>query len=103
MLWVAIYLTWGLGMRPNWRGFAFTVAATLLWGAAAYGFNVFAGTNYGFLNAKPPGASVLDLLGDWPWYLAVELGLGLTLWALITWPWTHSREPGPVSAGDSGT
>lgn len=91
VVWAAIYLTWGLGMRPNWCGYTLTVAATILWGAAAFGFNLLAGTNYGFLNAKPPGASILDLMGDWPWYLARELAIALALWALITWPWTRNR------------
>lgn len=91
VVWAAIYLTWGVGMRPDWRSYATAVSATLAWGLAVLGFNTAAGTNYGFLNAKPENPSLLDLMGDWPWYLGVELAVGLAGWALITWPWTRSR------------
>jgi hypothetical integral membrane protein (TIGR02206 family) len=47
------------------------------------------GTNYGYLNGKPGGASLLDVLGDWPWYLLVALAVAAAVWALITWPWAR--------------
>ncbi|WP_207954906.1 YwaF family protein, partial [Saccharopolyspora elongata] len=97
VVWAVIYLTWGLGMRPDWRSYAIAVSTTLAWGVAALGFNTVAGTNYGFVNAKPNAPSPLDLMGDWPWYLGVEVVLGLAVWALITWPWTRSR--GAASSG----
>jgi len=52
-----------------------------------YTFNEIAGTNYGFLNAKPSTGSILNLLGPWPWYVLAEVGLIAAGWALITWPW----------------
>ena len=30
-------------------------------------------------------------MGEWPWYLGVELIVGLAGWALLTWPWTWSN------------
>lgn len=97
VLWAAVYLTWGLGMRPDWRSYTTAVTATVVWGLAILGFNTLAGTNYGFLNAKPTNPSLLDLLGSWPWYLGVELGVGLAAWALITWPWTRARRTSDVA------
>ena len=89
VVWAAVYLTWGLGLRPTWRLYWFTVAATAAWAASAYLFNVAAGTNYGYLNRKPASASVLDLLGPWPWYVLAEIGLVFVGWALLmTLPWT---------------
>ena len=35
------------------------------------------------------GASLLELLGDWPWYLLVAFAVAAAVWALITWPWTR--------------
>jgi len=69
-VWAAVFLTWGLGMRPDWRSVATAVTATVAWGLGLLGFNALAGTNYGFVTAEPENPSLLDLLGDWPWYLA---------------------------------
>lgn len=93
VLWAAIYLTWGVGLRPDWRSYRTAVLATISWGVVMFTFNQIAGTNYGFLNAKPQVGSMLDVLGPWPWYLLSELVLGAAGWALITWPWVRQRAP----------
>jgi hypothetical integral membrane protein (TIGR02206 family) len=92
VVWGAAYLTWGLGLRPTWRLYGSTVAITVLWAAAAYCFNVVASTNYGYLNEKPSTASLLDLLGPWPWYVVAEIAIVLAFWAgVMTWPWTRAE------------
>jgi hypothetical integral membrane protein (TIGR02206 family) len=90
VVWAAVYLTWWAGMRPDWRGFAVAAAVTVTWGVAMLGFNAAAGTNYLFVSSRPDNPSLLDLMGEWPWYLGVELVVGLSAWALLTWPWTRS-------------
>lgn len=89
VVWAAVYLTWGLGIVPGWREYRWTVAVTVGWAAVAFLVNLGLGTNYGFVNRKPPTASILDALGPWPWYLAVEFVLITSVWALITWPWVR--------------
>jgi hypothetical integral membrane protein (TIGR02206 family) len=89
VVWAAVYLTWWAGMRPSWRSFAFAAAVTVAWGIAMLGFNELAGTNYLFVNSRPDNPSLLDFMGEWPWYLGVELVVGLAVWALLTWPWTR--------------
>jgi hypothetical integral membrane protein (TIGR02206 family) len=84
VVWTPIYLTWGRGMRPTWRSYHFTVAATLSWAAITFAFNGIAGTNYGYLNHKPPTPSVLDVLGPWPVYVFFEVMIVIALWALMT-------------------
>ena len=99
VVWAAIYLTAGLGVRPTWRLYGSTVALTLVWAVSVMTFNVGFGTNYGFLNAKPGTASILDLLGPWPTYVVVEIALVAAVWALITLPWTlRDRRTAPVPA-----
>lgn len=93
VVWAAIYLTWGRGMRPDWRSFRFTVAVTLAWALVTFTFNTIAGTNYGFLNRKPSTASLLDVFGPWPWYVFVGSTLVFIVWALMTWPWVRTRSP----------
>lgn len=87
VVWAAVHLTWGVGLTPDWRSYRTALLVTAGWAAAMLGFNALAGTNYGYLNAKPPSASILDLLGPWPWYVVVEIVVIVTAWALVTWPW----------------
>lgn len=92
VVWAAIYLTWGRGMRPTWRSYRMVVAVSIAWVIIIMGFNAIAGSNYGFLNRKPSTASLLDVMGPWPWYVAVATALVLMVWALMTWPWEWSAD-----------
>lgn len=89
VVWAVIYLTWGVGLRPDWRSYWVAVLITISWGLVAFAFNHVEATNYGFLNYKPRATSLLDLLGPWPWYLLSEVIIGAAAWALITWPWVR--------------
>jgi hypothetical integral membrane protein (TIGR02206 family) len=88
VMWAAFLLTWGVGLRPNWRSYWTAVVVTVSWAAIAFTFNLLAGTNYGFLNRKPSTASLFDLMGGWPTYLLVSFVAMMVIWALITLPWT---------------
>lgn len=102
IVWAAVYLTWGLGLAPDWRSYRTAIVATAAWAVTVFAFNLVADTNYGYLNAKPAAASILDLLGDWPWYVFAEIAIVSLVWALMTWPWvalaakrgTGSAKPG---------
>jgi hypothetical integral membrane protein (TIGR02206 family) len=96
VVWSALYLTWGVGVRPSWIGYRVTVAATGFWAVAVYVFNVVADVNYGYLNHKPSSASALDLLGPWPWYVFAEIAIVIVVWALMTWPWVRVRATQPA-------
>lgn len=87
VVWAAIYLTFGLGLFPDWRSYRIAITATAVWAVTIFAFNTVVGTNYGYLNAKPRTPSVLDLMGPWPWYILVEVAIVSVAWALITWPW----------------
>jgi hypothetical integral membrane protein (TIGR02206 family) len=92
VVWAAVYLVWGLGMRPTWRLYRTTVVAVLVWAVVAYAFNIAMGTNYGYVVNKPATASLLDLLGPWPWYVLATVALLLGFWALaLTLPWELGR------------
>jgi len=91
VVWAAIYLTWGQRNRPTWRDYRFAIIVTLAWAAFTFTFNAITGTNYGYLNRKPPTASLLDVLGPWPVYLLTEIAIVLVVWALMTWPWERGR------------
>jgi hypothetical integral membrane protein (TIGR02206 family) len=90
VVWAAIYLTWGRGMRPTWRSYRFVVVTTAIWAAVTFMFNRIAGTNYGFLNQKPATETMLNVLGPWPFYIVTGGTLLVIVWALMTWPWERS-------------
>jgi hypothetical integral membrane protein (TIGR02206 family) len=86
-VWAAVYLTWGRRLWPDWRSYQIAIAGTACWMACVVAVNLAAGTNYGYLNSKPHDASILDVLGPWPWYVLAEAVIIAAGWALITWPW----------------
>jgi hypothetical integral membrane protein (TIGR02206 family) len=95
VVWAAIYLAWGRGQRPRWGDFRLAVILALCWVAFTLTFNTVTGTNYGYLNRKPPTASVLDLLGPWPAYVVAEIVIVMVAWALMTWPWERASRIRP--------
>ena len=101
VVWAAVYLTWGRGMRPRWRSYHIAIITTLAWAVVAFSFNTIAGTNYGFLNRKPATATMLDVLGPWPIYLLPESAAIVVVWALMTWPWERKRRHEDGSCADS--
>jgi hypothetical integral membrane protein (TIGR02206 family) len=82
----ACLLVFGRRLFPRpwavWRVFALTAVFAALAGAG----NLLTGGNYMFLREKPSSASLLDLMGPWPWYIpstaALALAMFLTLEAL---------------------
>lgn len=95
VVWAAIYLTWGRGMRPSWRSLRLVLLVTAAWAVITFAFNRIAGTNYGFLNGKPVTASLLDVLGPWPVYIVSATVLIVIVWVAMTLPWVRARESQP--------
>jgi hypothetical integral membrane protein (TIGR02206 family) len=99
VVWGAVYLTWGRGLRPNWRSYRIAVAVTSAWVVVTFAFNRVTGSNYGFLNGKPSTESLLDVLGPWPLYIVVGLAAVYLVWALMTWPWMRAARRHSPSTG----
>jgi len=91
-IWAALFLTFGLGIRPDWPGYWFAVACTAVWALCAITVNLLVDANYGYLSRKPDVATLLDLFGPWPAYLLAEGAVVMAGWALITWPWVVRRQ-----------
>ena len=102
VVWAAVYLVWGLGMRPTWRLYWMTVAAVLVWAVVAYTFNEITGSNCGYLSRTPDAATPLDLLGPWPWYVLATMAFLMTVWAAVfTLPWELARRRAAADRGGS--
>lgn len=86
-----LFLTLRFRRRPArgavWRAWGWSqiylVSAGLL--------NWIAGSNYGYLAAKPRQSSLLDHLGPWPWYLLSLEVLALGLFAFLDLPFRRGR------------
>lgn len=70
----AVYATVVYGIRPGWRS---------LW-RSFFALQIYILSLY--LMGKPPTASALDYLGDYPWYLLVSEGLALVMFILVLLP-----------------
>jgi hypothetical integral membrane protein (TIGR02206 family) len=90
----ALFLVVGLGQWPRrdafFRVLVVTVVYTLLVGA----IDAATGADYMFLRSKPQSASLLDLLGPWPWYLVWAGLIGVALLLVLDAPfhWLRRRD-----------
>lgn len=89
-----LYLVWSRQARPRSSSVARAMLALNLLAAFDGIFNCIFKTNYMYLCAKPGNASLLDLLGPWPWYIAVTEGVAFVLFLLLYLPFRHSAETG---------
>lgn len=80
-----------LGHRPTWRGFGWSYACCVGYLCFCYGVNTALGTNFMFLNRKPPSPNLLDLFGPWPYYILGALGMALVLFAVVMLPFAFRR------------
>jgi len=53
---------------------------------AIYFANLIFGSNYMYLNAKPPGTTLYSILGPWPWYILSLEGVILVLFSALMIP-----------------
>lgn len=72
-----LFLTLGMRMRPYPASIPRVIGWTLLYALLAGVVDWGLGVNYGFLRAKPPHASLYDLMPAWPYYLVVVVALGV--------------------------
>jgi hypothetical integral membrane protein (TIGR02206 family) len=87
----ALFLVVGLRIEPR-RGavprvFGITTAYALVVGV----FDWATGANYMYLAAPPDRATLLSLLGPWPWYLVGAAVIAFVLLVLLDLPFRHVR------------
>jgi uncharacterized membrane protein YwaF len=63
------------------------------------GANLLTGGNYMYLRHTPGVASLLDLMGPWPWYIVGASVLALVIFICLDLPFAiSSRRPSPGRA-----
>ena len=88
----ALLLVVGLRIHPRPGSLLRMAAVTLAYVALVGVVDAITGADYMYLRAKPPSATLLDVLGPWPWYLLGATAIGLVLFAVLDAPFRISRQ-----------
>jgi len=86
----ALYLPLGLRWRPRPGVYRRMCGWALVYLAAAGFVDFVTGQNYGFLRAKP-GESLMNAMGEWPFYIPVLVGLAFAFFAFLSLPFLAYR------------
>lgn len=82
----AVYMTVVEGYRPYWTTIGKVIIFTNVYMVFVGLVNALIGSNYLFIAHKPETASLLDVLGPWPWYLLSIEAIGLVVFLLLYSP-----------------
>lgn len=95
------------GFRPTWKSLGKSFLWVNIYFVFVAGVNAMLGTNFMYLRRKPNVATMLDIFGDWPWYILGGELLALLLFSLVMLPFVFlkkrlatddaSRRPAPLS------
>jgi hypothetical integral membrane protein (TIGR02206 family) len=82
----AVYMTVIEGFRPYWKSLVRLVIGLNIYMAFVMVVNRLIGSNYLFIARKPDTASLIDVLGPWPWYiLSIEM-IGVAVCLILYLP-----------------
>jgi hypothetical integral membrane protein (TIGR02206 family) len=82
----ALILVVGLRVRPRPWAVAWTAGIAIAYAAFVGAVDATTGADYMYLRAKPAGATALDLMGPWPWYVLWAALVGFALFAILDAP-----------------
>lgn len=87
-----IYVVSVFELRITWKDLwrAFLVAQPYL--LILMLINSILGSNYGYTQHKPPGGSVLDFFGPWPWYIVGAEAIMLISFVLLIIPFLFRKK-----------
>ncbi|HEV2014357.1 MAG TPA: TIGR02206 family membrane protein [Candidatus Dormibacteraeota bacterium] len=87
----ALFLVVGLGQWPRRDAVLRVAAITVIYALLVGAIDAATGANYMYLRSKPPSASLLDLLGPWPFYIAWASLVGAALLLILDAPFRWLR------------
>jgi hypothetical integral membrane protein (TIGR02206 family) len=80
--------------RPRKGSIVRMMIALNVYAVAVGAINAATGWNYGYLCRRPAAPSLLDLLGQWPWYLLSLEGIALVTFIILALPWKGKVKKG---------
>jgi hypothetical integral membrane protein (TIGR02206 family) len=102
----AITMTFVEGYRPTWKSLLRAAIGINIYMVVVMGVNVLLGSNYMFIARKPDTASLIDVLGPWPWYILSLEAIGAALLLLLYAPYAikdwRARAAGQPQLAASG-
>ena len=69
------------------------IRAAIAYAAFVGLLDAITGADYLYLRAKPASATLLDLMGPWPWYIAWAALIGIALFLILDAPFRVLRQP----------
>jgi hypothetical integral membrane protein (TIGR02206 family) len=96
----ALYMTFVEGFRPHWSSVRRVFIGMNVYMVFVGIVNGALGSNYLFIARKPDTASLMDVLGPWPWYILSLEAVGLALCLLVYLPFAlkDRRQNTPLEA-----
>ena len=89
----ALLLVVGLGQWPRRRAFLWVAAITVGYAAFVGLLDALTGADYLYLRAKPTSATLLDVMGPWPWYIGWAALVAMALFVILDAPFRVLRRP----------
>lgn len=90
-----LLLSIGLRVWPRPGAVWWVAAVTLGYALCMALVNIVTGGNYLWMRHPPSTASLLDVLGPWPWYLLSVAAVGFVFLLLLQAPFTIARRRAP--------
>src|SRR5437899_1380537 len=87
----ALILVVGLRQSPRRWAVARVAGLTVVYAALVGFVDAVTGADYMYLRSKPAGATLLDLLGPWPWYILSAAAIAVVLFAVLDAPFRLRR------------
>lgn len=81
-----LYAIFVFEFKPTWRSLWKSLLWSNLYFVFVVGVNFLLDTNFMYLRRKPQTATLLDLFGDWPWYILGGELLALVLFTVVMLP-----------------
>jgi len=81
-----MYATIVFRFRPSFASVGKAIIATLVLMAVIYPINLLLNSNYMYLLAKPQALTLMEFMGQWPWYILALTIIGIIVYLLCYLP-----------------